>query len=141
MLQATAQPKTVTPPAKPAAKADVNLVAQPEPTIEGITIARPDGRWLGVTVGLSLTIKFYDREKNQVPADLTRALALWKTPGVKGEKRTILNSFGVDLLTSPPVFQPPYVYPVRLAFYSQDNTVVESYTVMLRPNTDDTTKP
>lgn len=111
----------------------VSLRADPEPApaaaaeaeIEGLAIARPDGRFLGVEVeGVRLKVTFYDREKKRQPADAARITARWSDTQ---PRMTVLLPASPETLASPPALRRPFGYIVRLALVGADDQVKETH--------------
>lgn len=96
------------------AKADAKKEAAPK--IDGITIARPNGQFLGIALeGGTFKLSFYDEKKKPVPPDVTRAAARWNPNYKQGSERIILNlsADGKALVGAKPV-RPPYAFKLFL---------------------------
>ncbi|MBI5426415.1 MAG: hypothetical protein HZA32_20250 [Opitutae bacterium] len=113
-----------------------------EPKIAGITIARPNGNFLGLTLeGGTFKLSFYDKDKKPMAADVARAAARWNPNYKQGSERIILNgsSGGKALVGSKPV-RPPYAFKLFLTLLkgdastdgSESEQAVENYTVDFR---------
>jgi hypothetical protein len=120
-------------PAKP-----VEKKVEKEGVIEGIAVARPDGRWLGITTtGNQFKVTFYNQNKKPEPADAVRGTARWNHPRKIVDVNTVLNPAGANALATPTVLKPPYVYTVRFVLIGADDKVKETYAVQLKPGADD----
>ena len=122
-------------PPKPKPDTTTKEKAEPEPKIEGITIARKDGRFLGLTVeGVQFKVRFYDAKKKPEAADVARASARWSPANVKAEQRTVLNpADGCLALVSPGVVRPPLTFRVFFTLFSANDEVIETFTVEMHP--------
>lgn len=91
-----------------------------KPKIEGITIPRADGRFLGLTVdGVQFKLRFYDAEKKPETPDVLRAAARWVPVNVKAEQRAVLNlSDDGTLLISPGLVRPPLTFRAFFTLFS-----------------------
>ena len=64
-------------------------------TIEGLTLNRPNGKFLGLTLqDGKYKLTFYDEMKKPVKVDVTRATARWDNIHGPGFNRTVLNPAG-----------------------------------------------
>lgn len=64
-------------------------------TIEGLTLNRPNGKFLGLTLqDGKFKLTFYDEMKKPMKVDVTRAAARWDNVHGPGFNRTILNPAG-----------------------------------------------
>jgi hypothetical protein len=124
-------------PAKPdAAKPDPKKKEKPkeEPmgTINGITIARPNGTFLGLTlVEGKFTLTFYNKKKKPMPVDVTRGIARWPNVHGPGDNRTVLNPSGNSLVGAQFV-RGPYVFILFITLLKGEGDeaqAVENYTV------------
>ena len=139
-LEATApkSPGTKAAPAAPAkttpAKKDEKKKEE-EPKIPGMTIARPNGTFLGLeVVGGNFKLSFYDKKKKAMTVDVTRATARWPNPRARGDNRTVLNVSGTALVGQKPVV-PPFnfnVYLTLLQGEGEEAKAVENYTVAFK---------
>ena len=120
---------------KPKPEATKKEQAEPEPKIEGITIARKDGRFLGLTVeGVQFKLRFYDAKKKPETADAARASARWSPINVKAEQRAVLNpADGGKALVSPGVVRPPLTFRVFFTLFSASDEVIETFVVEMHP--------
>ncbi len=83
-----------------------------EPQIPGVTIARPNGTFLGLElVGGKFKLSFYDSKKKPMAVDVTRATARWPNTrsGTPSDYRTVLNVSGTALVGERTVL-PPHVF-------------------------------
>jgi hypothetical protein len=104
-----------------------------EGVIQGISVARPGGRWLGVTVeGINLKITFYDEKKKPQAPDVLRGNARWRLPTVAQQERAVLNpgSDGVSLVGNRPV-RKPWTYSVTIVLVNEREEVIETHQVTL----------
>ena len=105
-----------------------------EPKIEGVTIPRERGGYLGLKIeNGTFNLKFYDDKKGAVVADVTRATARWDPLRKAGNERTVLNPSpdGMALIGGKPV-RPPYIFKVFLTLLQgegDDARAVESHVV------------
>jgi hypothetical protein len=126
------------PPAAPAAPAakdgkDGKKDDATPPKIEGLALARSDGRWLGLEVDSSqhFVLHFYNKDKKPEKPDVARASARWQPIGKAGELRTVLNPSG-NALAAPLFVSPPLKFTVYLTLLTADDKVVESLVADLR---------
>lgn len=128
-----AKPGTPAKPAKPDAKKKEK--EEPMGVIEGITITRPNGTFLGLSLADGkFKLTFYNKKKKPMAVDVTRALARWPNVHGPGDNRAILNGGGTALVGSQFV-RGPYVFNVFLTLLKgegDDAEVVETYTVQFR---------
>jgi hypothetical protein len=128
--------------AKPATPAKAELKKAAEPKIEGITIARPNGTFLGISLeGGTFKLSFYDKQKKKVAPDVPRAAARWNPTQKTGSDRIILNpsADGHSLVGNRPV-RPPYVFKLYLTLLQPEpvagsgsaEQATESYVVDFR---------
>lgn len=98
--------------------------------VEGVTIARPNGGFLGLHVANSnFVLTFYDAKKKKVAPDVTRAALRWPVKYQPGDEHAVLNASGTAL-TSSKVVKPPLVFKVFIGLYNEgSDKAVESYTV------------
>jgi len=113
-------------PTAPKPKADPKA-AEPAPKIEGVAIARKDGRWLGLAVENGhFMLRFYDKDKKpEKQADAARATARWNPVNKAGDQRAVLNPAG-DALTAPQFVAPPLTLRVYLTLLDADGKAIES---------------
>lgn len=108
---------------------------EPPPKIEGITIERAKGGYLGFQlVGSNIVLSFYNAKKKKIPLDVTRAIVRWANKYKPGDDRAVLNA-GNDgkSLTSEKVVPPPHNRKFFLGLYVEGNDEpVEFYTVDYR---------
>ena len=133
-------PPEVAKPAQPAKPANGTKPAvkkeEPMGKIEGTTLARPNGLFLGLTlVDGKYKLTFYDKKKKPAKVDVTRALARWANVHGPGDNRAILNPDGAHSLVGAQFVRPPYVFKIYLSLLQGDGDaaqVVESYVVDFR---------
>jgi hypothetical protein len=124
-------------PAKPGQKADAKKPAKPEDemgTIEGQTIARANGKFLGLTLrDGKFVLSFYDEKKKPEKADVTRATARWNDPQSPGYKRAVMNIEPSGLKLAATTFvRPPYAFKLWLTLLKGEGEgaqAAESYTI------------
>ena len=115
------------PAPKPAAPPSSSKDTAPAPKIEGIPLARNDGRWLGLAVeGGNFKLRFYDKDKKPVKPDAARAAVRWSPQGKIGEQHTVLNPAG-NTLTSPLLVPPPLTFRVYLTLLGADDQAIETF--------------
>lgn len=101
-----------------------------EPKIAGVTLKRPDGRFLGVeTEGVVMKITFYDAEKKPEAADAIRISARWTD---SRPRFTVLLPASAETLVSPGVLNRPFSYIVYLALVGADEKVMETHSLRLQ---------
>jgi hypothetical protein len=105
-----------------------------EPTVIGLEVNRPSGGYLGVALeGVSLVVRFYDEDKELIPAEADRAAMWWDAPNRSGRQRAVLNRTGDGLgLRSLPQVRPPYTYFVSITLLRADGSTLEHHQVDLR---------
>jgi len=105
---------------------------EPEAVIEGVSAARANGGFIGVTLADSGFMAFYDAKKKPVDSDVSRAAARWKPNYKIGEERRMLNPSGDGkTLTSSPV-RPPYNFKLYLTLLGENDQAVESFVMDFR---------
>lgn len=126
-------PVRAQPSPRPAAPKQGLAGEEEEGVVAGIAIARPGGRWLGVTMeGLNLRLTFYNAKKQPEPVDVRRGGVRWKPPTIPEFERAVLNPApdGVSLLANRPI-RKPWVFTVSVVLVGDNDEVVESYQVRL----------
>ena len=86
--------------AKAAADATKPAVKKEEPMgkIEGTTLTRPNGLYLGLTLADGkFKLTFYDKKKKPTKVDVTRGLARWPNIHGPGDNRAVLNPMAAAL--------------------------------------------
>jgi hypothetical protein len=127
---------------KPAAPAQADAKKSAAPKIDGTTIARPNGTFLGVSLeGGTFKLSFYDKDRKKVAPDVPRAAARWNPAQKPGSDRIILNlsADGQSLVGNRPV-RPPYVFKLYLTLLKPEpvagsdsaEQATESYVVDFR---------
>ena len=101
--------------------------------IEGLTIARKDGRFLGLTVeGVQFKLRFYDSKKKPEKVDAARAAVRWTPVSVKGEQRVILNTASDGMsLVSPGLVKPPLNFRAFFTLFSASEQAMDTFWVDL----------
>lgn len=125
-------------PAKPApGKADPKSKEEEMGVIEGTTIPRPNGHYLGLTLeGGKYKLTFYDKKKKPEKVDVARASARWPNLHGPGDNRAILNPAGDGtFLMAPQFVRGPYAFKLFITLLrgeGDEATGVESYTIDFR---------
>ena len=127
-------------PAKAGQKAEQKKPAKPEDemgTIEGQTIARANGKFLGLALrDGKFVLAFYDEKKKPEKADVTRATARWNDPQSPGYKRAVLNiEADGQKLAATTFVRPPYNFKVWMTLLQGEGDeakAVESFVVDFR---------
>jgi len=114
-------------PPKPAAPKKEK--AEPPPKIDGITVPRANGHFLGLTVnGVQFNLRFYDEKKKPEKPDAATAAARWNPVNVKAELRAILTpSPDGMILVSPGWVKPPLTFFVYFTLFTADGQVIETF--------------
>jgi hypothetical protein len=122
-----------TPPPKPKPAAPKKEKAEPPAKIDGITIARADGRFLGLTVsGVQFNLRFYDAKKKPEKPDAATAAARWTPVNVRATQRVILNpSANGMVLVSPGLVKPPLTFQVFFTLFTADGQTMDVFSVDL----------
>lgn len=105
--------------------------------IEGTTLTRPNGHYLGLTLqDGKYKLTFYDKKKKPEKVDVTRATARWPNMHGPGDNRTILNPagdgsylMGAQFVRGPHSFK---LFITLLRGEGNEAVGVESYTVDFR---------
>lgn len=117
-----------------AASAAKGAAKQEEATIPGQVINRGDGTFMSLSLqGTNFRLTFYDENKKQMKANVTRATARWPNPRAPGDNRTVLNPTGdgMALVGAKPVL-PPFNFNVFLTLLQGEGdtaTAVGTFTV------------
>ena len=118
-------------PARPgAANTKSATDEEEEGKVEGLAIARPDGRWLGLTMdGLRFKLTFYDKKKKPEPVDAVRATARYRPP-TRRQEFVVLHpdGDGTALLSVRPV-EKPWAFRIYFTLVGADDQVIESHVV------------
>ncbi len=128
-----------TTPAPPTANADPAPPATPAaPTapaaedigvIEGVTVPRPNGGFLGLrTEGVVLSVTFYNKNKKPVPADAMRITARWHDTQ---NRNTVLLPSAPETLSSPGVIRRPFNYIVYFVLIGPEGETIENHSLRL----------
>lgn len=119
-------------PAKPAVK---KVEQEKMGVIPGMTIARPNGTFLGFElVDGKFKVSFYDKKKKPMAVDVDGGLVRWPNVRGSGDQRSPLNVSGTALVAVK-IAPPPYNYTVYITLLKGDGDAakaVESYNVMFR---------
>lgn len=132
----TAQTTPVRPgtPGK-AAPARKGEAEKEEPKIEGTELARPNGKFLGLTLHEGkFKLAFYDEQKEPMRVDALRAVARWPNQHGPGQNRTVLNPAGDGTYLLGALFvRGPHTFRLMITVVkSEDGRDVENYTVDFR---------
>lgn len=105
--------------------------------IEGMTIARANGHFLGLKLeGGKYKLTFYDKKKKPEKVDVTRATARWPNMHGPGDNRTILNVAGDGtFLMGAQFVRGPHSFKLFITLLRGDGNEavsVENYTVDFR---------
>ncbi len=102
---------------------------EPPPKIDGITVPRANGHFLGLTVdGVQFNLRFYNEKKKPEKPDAATAAARWNPVNVKAELRAILTpSPDGMMLVSPGWVKPPLTFQVYFTLFTADGTVIETF--------------
>ncbi len=119
--------QTPPPATKPAAPKKEK--AEPPPKIEGITVPRANGHFLGLTVdGVQFKLRFYNEKKKPEKADAATAAARWNPVNIKAELRAILTPTPDGMmLVSPGWVKPPLTFQVYFTLFTADGQVIETF--------------
>jgi hypothetical protein len=132
-----AQAEKTPAPGKAAPKAAKTEAKKEEaPKIPGMTIARANGKFLGLeVVGGNFKLSFYDEKKKAVAADMDRGNVRWVITGKADNERAVLNKGGDGKsMTGSKFVKPPYNFKVFLTLVTGEGETAqtESYTVDFR---------
>jgi hypothetical protein len=105
--------------------------------IEGMTLARPNGHFLGLKLeGGKYKLTFYDKKKKPEKVDVTRATARWPNMHGPGDHRTVLNPAGDGTyLMGAQFVRGPYAFKLFITLLRGEGNEavgVETYTVDFR---------
>ena len=117
-------------PAAPASKQE-----EPPGKVEGISISRPGGGFLGLQLkNNNFMLTFYDAKKHKVTPDVSLAALRWPVKYQPGPERTVLNpGYDASSLTSPKAIRPPHDFKLYIALLVEgSDKAVESYAIDFR---------
>ena len=105
--------------------------------IEGMTLARPNGHFLGLKLeGGKYKLTFYDKKKKPEKVDVTRATARWPNMHGPGDIRTVMNPAGDGTyLMGAQFVRGPYAFKLFITLLRGEGNEavgVETYTVDFR---------
>lgn len=105
--------------------------------IEGTTLARPNGHFLGLTLeGGKYKLTFYDKKKKPEKVDVTRATARWPNMHGPGDHRTVMNPAGDGTYLMGALFvRGPHAFKLFITLLRGEGNEavgVETYTVDFR---------
>lgn len=135
-LPAQAAPARTGAKSTPAAPPPATKEEEKLGTIDGLTLARPGEKYLGLTLLEGrFKLTFYDKKKKPMPVDVARALARWPNVHGVGDNRTVLNPAGDGTYLLGPLFvRGPFPIKLFLTLVHGDEAgTVEPYTVDFRP--------
>jgi hypothetical protein len=135
-IQAQATKPSAPGKAAPAAK-KANAKEEAEGKIVGLTLNRPNGHFLGLTLqDGKYKLTFYDQKKKPEKLDVTRATARWPNMHGPGDNRTVLNPAGDGTyLLGTQFVRGPYAFKLFLTLLRGEGDsaqAVETYTVDFR---------
>lgn len=121
----------------PAAKKGEAKEEEKMGTIEGMTLNRSNGHFLGLTLqDGKYKLTFYDKMKKPEKVDVTRATARWPNMHGPGDNRTVLNPAGDGtFLMGAQFVRGPHSFKLFLTLLRGEgdtSVAVESYTVDFR---------
>jgi hypothetical protein len=126
-------------PAKAEAKEKAKKKEEPkkkeEHKIAGMTLNRPDGTFLGLTLQEGkYKLAFYDKDKKPAKVNVLRAVARWPNLHGPGDNRAILNAAGDGtFLLGNQFVRGPYAFKLFITLIaSEEGTGNENYTVDFR---------
>jgi cytochrome c1 len=105
--------------------------------IEGTTLNRPNGHFLGLTLqDGKFKLTFYDKKKKPEKVDVTRATARWPNKHGPGDNRTVLNPAGDGTyLMGAQFVRGPYSFKLFITLLrgeGEQAAGVENYTLDFR---------
>ncbi|MBA4136099.1 MAG: hypothetical protein C0518_02140 [Opitutus sp.] len=109
--------------------------AKEEFKIEGTTLNRADGTFLGLTLqDGKFKLSFHDQEKKPMPVNVLRAVARWPNVHGPGQNRTVLTPAGDGtFLLGAQFVRPPLSFKLFLTLVAaEDGESTENYTVDFR---------
>jgi hypothetical protein len=117
-LTPAAPAKSATTPKAPTKSAEKTGKKDDAPgKIEGLEIARGDGRFLGIQVVDSVfKLAFYDAKKKPIIPDVAYAVLRWTSKHKTGDERVVLMPDG-KILTSPKNIRPPYAFKLFITLF------------------------
>lgn len=130
-------PGKTSPAAKKADAKKANAKEEAEGKIVGLTLTRPNGHFLGLTLQEGkYKLSFYDKKKKPEKVDVTRATARWPNLHGPGDNRTVLNPAGDGTyLLGAQFVRGPYSFKLFLTLLRGEGDgaqAVENYTVDFR---------
>jgi hypothetical protein len=143
VLQAQAQPAPKPTETKPAPGKPAPAAKKADPkeeemgVIEGMTLMRPNGHFLGLTLqDGKYKLTFYNKKKKQEKVDVTRGTARWPNMHGPGDNRAILNPAGDGtFLMGAQFVRGPHSFKLFITLVrgdGDDAAGVENYTVDFR---------
>ncbi len=123
-------------PAKSQPTAEAKADTPEEIILPGVVQPRPNGGFLTVeVVDGKFKLSFYDAKKKQVPADVARATARWRSNRKTSEDRSVLNPDGDGKsLVGVGFVRPPFIFKVYLTLLNEEGTASESHVIDLNPS-------
>lgn len=135
-LAAPRQPPTPTPTPTANSDDDEDAIDPSKIVIPGTVLTRPDDKgYLSLTLeGGSLKLTFYNKDKQPVAPDVTRAAVRWNPKQTRGEEHAVLNpSSDGQSLKGNRFVQPPFPLQIFITLLNEQGIGVENYTVMFKP--------
>jgi len=126
-------PLVVTAQTPPKPVAPKKEKAEPPPKIDGITIPRENGHFLGLTVdGVHFTLRFYDEKKKPETPDVPVGAVRWNPINVKSLMRVPLNPSPDGMaLISPDVVRPPLTFTAYFTLLTEGGKPLDVFSVDL----------
>jgi len=103
--------------------------------VDGLEIARADGKYLGLLVKENhFVLGFYDKDKKPEAVDMDRALLRWPVRYQSNDERTMLRAGGDgNSMTSAYFVRPPHSFRVYIYLYGAgSDEPAENYIVEYR---------
>lgn len=131
-----ARPAPARKDARPAAKkSDPNTKTTAPGHVEGFSIGRSGGGFLGVkVVNNTFQVHFYDKNRKPTPVDVSSIALRWPVPYQPNPERTLLTPRGDGTtMSSPKAVRPPFRFKLFVTLLKADasgqDQVVEDYVV------------
>lgn len=115
------------PPKKPAGPVPAKKEEEKMGVIEGMTIPRPNGTFLGLTLMEGkYKLTFYDKKKKPMGVDVSRAVARWPNPQGPGDFRTVLNQGGAAYLLGAQFVRGPHAFKLWITLIKGEGDTADS---------------
>lgn len=128
--------KAAAPAATGAKKDDKKKEQEKEGKIEGMTINRPNGTFLGLLLqDGKYKLTFYDKKKKPMKVDVLRGIARWPNPHGPGNNQTVLNPAGDGtFLMGSHFVRGPHAFNLTIILVKSEgeNAETETHTVPFR---------